>query len=644
MNQHGVCTLEGVSHLQRTIHFVKTLILTVAVVHLPLQPSFAALDLTCPRLVHSDSWTSYSAVLDAMEEPVQPFQIMTSVYDRNGWPENRPTSANERLQEVTEFVALIEQDVAKKALAFTVEALYKVYDPREVPNSIYHTETNRIANRVAYMMCSQGCDTSIRRELAERAQVYVDELVDARIPRWSIQEIKEHLIINYQGLNSILEYRTETLGLPHFDSYRHHYLTLLTDFPGPLMRTSVMERVAGPMFTREDIEIEGNRVETPEYRTRFATYRVKNALNEFHANLRTRWTHFNHNSMLKLSVWERMSLYNILNILDGTVQNLEPTFIEERLLLLAKYMISAPVAVAQVLNENPQLHSRFCWIIEEMDRVISTNHIDTSVAGLNNYLMPMTIGLLVFAAPFSAGLWMAGLVILNIVTAIDVMGRAQANNRLQQEIDFYRRHELPGTFNLNSLDHTEQRRETHDRNQRMIRNILLMEAVFGGVAIGVSRVSRRIIQRMSQERQVQILQRPFQRENMGTYGRRDRRANRALGARVRTQDALDVVIRRNESVYREALETYTQSVGYLSRDQLIAFNITFFLKHGTRNEVLHMLLKNRYTAFGSLALNIELANEIIEQVYVHINTAPMSDYTAVTVILEGFQRAMAGNL
>ncbi len=616
---------------------------------IPLQSAVAAMDLTCPRLVHSDSWTRYSAVTQALDEPVYPYEVMTSVYDRNGWPEHRPTEAGSRLQKVSELIGLIEADVAEQALAFTVEALYKIYDPQQIPNSFYRTETDRIASRVAYLMCQSGCLGSSRQQLMERAQVYVDQWVEKGTPRMSIESIEEHLKINYQGLNSILSHRTSDLGLPHFDSYRHHYLTLLSEFPGPLMRTNVLENRAGPLFTRDDIDVRNGEVRTPEYKINFSTFRVRQALDEFFDNIRHRWQNFNHASLLKFSVFEQMSVYNLINRLEDTdkIDFDGPPLIEERLLLLGKYMISAPVAVARVLNENENLQNDFCWIVEEMDRVISTNHINSSVLGLNNYVMPLTIGVVLFMAPFSATLWAAGLIILNVVTLIDLMGRRAVNQRLHEEIDFYRRHELPNTFNQASLDHTSARTAEYEQNQKMIRNILIMEVVFGGVAIGVSRVSRRIIQRMSQQQQVQVLQRPFvstidDYAGAGTRGRRNRRARRAQQARYATRNQVDDVIRRNQDLYSQALARYSQQHGALARDQLMAFNITFFLKHGTKDEILKLLIKSRHTGFGSIALNIEAANEFIEQVYVHLNTAPMSDYTAVTVILEGFTRMADG--
>ncbi len=609
----------------------------IAAFLIPINGFASVLDhslLTCPRLIHDQTLQNYTSITSSLGTPIHPSVVQVPTLGRLGTTESYPYLVDDRVQIIEQFLGLIELDVREQAIEFITESIYFVKEPRQLTNSFYNTETKKVARRAADIMCADQCNKDERTYLTSQAQIVVDDLIDQQVPRYNFAELKEKLLIGYEGLNSILKHRDEN-GQPDHEAYKYHYIQLLFEFPGPLMRTPTLEKHFGSTFQLSDFRKRGSHYRNPEHPTRLSDFRFKKALDQHFRTVKESWQKFDHSALLEFRWYDKANLFGMLDRVSDRRHYDIPELEQERLLLLAKYFQSAPLAVARILENNPELASHFCWLMEEMDRATLVRGIDKNVSGLTSYIMPATVIALVVTAPFSSTVFFGGLVLLNIVTLIDVVKRRGDNRKLKKETRFHQRHELPEVATARTLELVNAQRETYHDQQKMIVTILAMEVLFLGFGFGAAHVQGSKLLSKSANQQSDVLVKPFRTrarsKKRGSSLLRGGRSAIARESEFATRRVVEVFARKAGDDYHHA---YNQFFRGRELDQIShsAFNITYFLKNAPKDEVRKLLLHSRSTGVGSRVLQADAANELIEQIYVHMNTPAMDDFTVFEII------------
>lgn len=609
----------------------KNLRLTLSFLAVMIFPHHAMANLlSCPRMTHDEAITRYQNVTEALGSTVWRGDIQADVFNRFGQAPGYIENEEDRMMVIHEFLLLIEKEIVTAAIKSTVETLYYVYEPRELTNSFYKLAPDKIPNRILGLLCQSACQTIPRDELVELAQGFVKELLDKRVPRFNFEEITEQINTNFEGLNSILNYRDQERNID-LGSYREHYDVLKSSFPGFLIKTDSLKRYYEGPFTLDDYDLREREFINPTHKTSIPSWKVKRAFREHLENIRQNWAKFNHESLFKFRWYDKLNIYGVLNILEkrDNYDEIPPYY--ERLLLLSKYMASAPMAVANALNKQPSLYQNLCWIIEDLDRVTSSWYIQSSVSNLNAYLMPLTIGVLVFMAPFSAPAFVAGLIFLNVVTGIDLAKRKAEADELQRELNFHERIQGTELETHHTREFTSNLEATIAKERWMMGVILALEVASIGVAKGFGTYAKKVAESMSESQAVSKLMRPYlYRSNPSSSVRGMRKNHRLIHARVETDRFINKVISKNGRAYDKALTEYPGSL--TSNFDVKLFQLSFAINRANKKDAMKLLISSKNTGFGIAGLNVELATEAIEQIIVHLNTPVMTDYTAINIV------------
>ncbi len=604
----------------------------LAVILLPYH-TVAAQSLSCPRMTHDESMGRYLGLTEALGTPLSSYDVRADVFNRFGYAPGDPVDNSSRLEIIHEFLKDIETEIVLAALKSTVESLYFIYEPKELKNSLLRLETKRIARKAVTFICQSACQTLSKSELIKNAQEMVDRLEELHTKRFTIDEIKEDLEINFKGLNSILNYRDKNQNID-LAGYQHHYQVLKSSFPGFLINIPRIKNHFGVMFTLDDYDLKGRRFINPTHKTSIRSWKVKRAVREHFQNLTTKWTNFNHRSLFKFKWYDKLNYNNIVGSIEGNSKHIAPSAFEERLLLLSKYLASSPTAVANVLQKTPEYFRHLCWIIENMDRATSSWYITASLSSLDSYLMPLTIGLLFFAGGFfSAGIWLAGLILLNTVTAIDLAKRAGDRRKLERETRFHSRVEGTELETYQTSLLIEDQKARARKEKWMSGLIIAMEIGALGAAKGFSVYAKKLVTKMSDSSKISRLMKPYHSRGMRNYHKK--RNYREMFARVETDKFVKSVISKNKKAYDKAMKEFYEK-GYRDYDLM---HISFAIKHAKKKEAMKILLNSRTTAFGRAGFNIELMAEAVEQIIVHLNTPAITDFTAFEILF----RIMTGD-
>lgn len=584
--------------------------------------------LSCPRMTHDESLNRYIGLTHAMGNPVSTYQVKADIFNRLGYAPGDPLDNSARLEILHKFLLEIEKEIVLAALKSTVESFYFVYDEKELKNSLFRVEPKKIARRAVNLICTSACKAINRKELLEKADQMVNDLLKYNTKRFSFKEITDALETNLKGLNSILNYRDKDNNID-LSGYQHHFQTLKSSFPGFLINVSPLKNHFGKMFTLDDYKLEGRNFINPTHKTKIAPWKVKRAVRAHYNNLRQKWQSFNHQSLFSFRWYDKLNYNNIVGTAEGNSKLIGPTTFEERLLFLSKYLASSPLAVANVLNKRPDFLFHLCWIIENMDRATSSWYITQSLSNLDSYLMPLTIGALFFAGGFFApGIWLAGLILLNVVTAVDLAKRNGDRKKLESETRFHSRVEGTEleTYQTTLLIDSQ---ETEARKQKWMSGLIVaMEIGALGLAKGFSIYSKRLVLKMSESAKINRLMIPY--INRGSLHVGKKKNYRKMFARVETNKFVKNVIAKNGKAYDRAMEAFYKKHGRI--DDINLFNISFAIRHAKKKDAKKILLHSRATGFGITGFNIELWAEAVEQVIIHLNTPAITDFTAFEVM------------